>query len=93
MSWCWLLPPRVGGSSAAEHLQKRFAIDIRSAQHDGRRSSVQRQQTRRERCGTNSCLTSNLDPVLKFDSTGKLVKSFGAGMVILRFHRVIGVSS
>jgi len=35
-----------------------------------------------ERCGTNSCLTSTLDPVLKFDSTGKLVKSFGAGLVI-----------
>jgi sugar lactone lactonase YvrE len=35
-----------------------------------------------ERCGTNSCLTSNLDPVLKFESTGKLVKSFGAGLVV-----------
>ena len=35
-----------------------------------------------ERCGTNSCLTSNLDPVLKFDATGKLVKSFGAGLAI-----------
>src|ERR1043165_560366 len=35
-----------------------------------------------ERCGTNNCATSNLDPVLKFDSTGKLVKSFGAGMVL-----------
>ncbi|MFN7982824.1 MAG: peptidyl-alpha-hydroxyglycine alpha-amidating lyase family protein [Vicinamibacterales bacterium] len=35
-----------------------------------------------ERCGTNSCLTSTLDPVLKFDSTGKLVKSFGSGLVV-----------
>src|SRR5215218_421243 len=35
-----------------------------------------------ERCGTNSCLTSTLDPVLKFDGNGKLVKSFGAGLVI-----------
>ena len=35
-----------------------------------------------ERCGTNSCLTSDLDPVLKFDATGKLVKSFGAGLVV-----------
>ncbi len=35
-----------------------------------------------ERCGTNSCLTSTLDPVLKFDATGKLVKSFGSGLVI-----------
>jgi sugar lactone lactonase YvrE len=34
-----------------------------------------------ERCGANSCLTSTLDPVLKFDANGNLVKSFGAGMV------------
>src|SRR5206468_606436 len=40
-----------------------------------------------ERCGVNSCANpatgtmSPLDPVLKFDSTGKLVKSFGAGMI------------
>lgn len=33
-----------------------------------------------ERCGTNSCLNSNLDPVMKFDSTGKMVLSFGRGM-------------
>lgn len=35
-----------------------------------------------ERCGTNSCLTSTLDPVLKFDASGNLVKSFGSGLVI-----------
>ncbi len=35
-----------------------------------------------ERCGGNTCLTSGLDPVLKFDANGKLVKSFGAGQVI-----------
>lgn len=35
-----------------------------------------------ERCGANSCLDSNLDVVLKFDASGKLVKSFGAGMFI-----------
>src|SRR6185503_8519714 len=35
-----------------------------------------------ERCGVNNCVGSNLDPVLKFDSTGKLVKSFGAGMIL-----------
>ena len=35
-----------------------------------------------ERCGTNSCLGSTLDPVLKFDASGKLVKSFGAGLMI-----------
>src|SRR5262245_59317085 len=35
-----------------------------------------------ERCGTNSCVGSNVDTVLKFDETGKLVKSFGAGLMI-----------
>src|SRR4051812_26319353 len=41
-----------------------------------------------ERCGGNSCLDraagkmSDLPTVLKFDSTGKLVKSFGAGMMV-----------
>jgi len=35
-----------------------------------------------ERCGANSCAGSNLPTVLKFDETGKLVKSFGAGMFI-----------
>src|SRR5687767_15952365 len=35
-----------------------------------------------ERCGANNCVGSSLDPVLKFDSTGRLVKSFGAGLVV-----------
>ena len=35
-----------------------------------------------ERCGTNSCAGSSLDPVLKFDSTGKLVAHFGAGLIV-----------
>src|SRR5436309_105395 len=35
-----------------------------------------------ERCGANTCAGSNLPVVLKFDETGKLVKSFGAGMFI-----------
>ncbi|HMA22796.1 MAG TPA: hypothetical protein VKP00_02350, partial [Gemmatimonadaceae bacterium] len=35
-----------------------------------------------ERCGTNSCASSNLDPVLKFDSTGTLVAHFGAGLML-----------
>jgi streptogramin lyase len=40
-----------------------------------------------ERCGENSCADpatgkmSSLDPVLKFDASGTLVKSFGAGMI------------
>ncbi len=35
-----------------------------------------------ERCGTNSCLNSSLDPILKFDANGNLLKSFGAGLLI-----------
>jgi hypothetical protein len=41
-----------------------------------------------ERCGTNSCLDratgqmSTLNPILKFDQSGKLVASFGGGMLI-----------
>ncbi len=35
-----------------------------------------------ERCGQNDCVGSDLGPVLKFDATGKLVKSFGAGMFV-----------
>jgi DNA-binding beta-propeller fold protein YncE len=35
-----------------------------------------------ERCGTNSCAGSNLPVVLKFDASGKVVESFGAGMFI-----------
>ncbi len=35
-----------------------------------------------ERCGTNSCLGSNLDPVLAFDENGNLIKHFGAGMIL-----------
>jgi len=41
-----------------------------------------------ERCGTNSCVAepatgkmSTLDPVLLFDQSGKVVRSFGAGMM------------
>jgi sugar lactone lactonase YvrE len=35
-----------------------------------------------ERCGQNTCEGSNLPSVLKFDPTGNLVTSFGAGMLI-----------
>ena len=42
-----------------------------------------------ERCAANTCLVnratgemSPLDPILKFDSSGKLVKSFGAGTMV-----------
>lgn len=33
-----------------------------------------------DRCSANSCLDSDLDPVLKFDLDGRLVASFGAGL-------------
>ncbi|HEY2843525.1 MAG TPA: peptidyl-alpha-hydroxyglycine alpha-amidating lyase family protein [Bryobacteraceae bacterium] len=35
-----------------------------------------------ERCGANSCAGKMDPPILKFDASGKLVKSFGAGMFI-----------
>ncbi len=35
-----------------------------------------------ERCGGATCDGSNVAPLLKFDSTGKLIASFGAGMFV-----------
>src|SRR5882672_10608821 len=35
-----------------------------------------------ERCGQNSCQDSMLDPILHFDANGKVIKSFGAGLLI-----------
>jgi DNA-binding beta-propeller fold protein YncE len=35
-----------------------------------------------ERCGANSCADSMLDSVFHFDEQGKLIKSFGGGMLI-----------
>jgi sugar lactone lactonase YvrE len=35
-----------------------------------------------ERCSANSCAGSTLDPVLLFDANGKLVRQFGAGLLI-----------
>ena len=36
-----------------------------------------------ERCGANTCINSpNVDVVMKFDESGTMVKSFGAGMMI-----------
>src|SRR5262249_39480839 len=35
-----------------------------------------------DRCETaDDCSKSTLDPIMKFDSTGKMVKSFGGGMI------------
>jgi DNA-binding beta-propeller fold protein YncE len=35
-----------------------------------------------ERCGANTCAGSNLEPVLRFDAEGRLLTSFGAGMLV-----------
>jgi sugar lactone lactonase YvrE len=35
-----------------------------------------------DRCGGEDCVGSNLSPIQKFDASGKLVKSFGAGLFI-----------
>jgi len=35
-----------------------------------------------ERCGANSCKGSSLAPVLEFDPSGKLLRSWGAGMFV-----------
>src|SRR6476619_1910329 len=35
-----------------------------------------------ERCGANSCAGKTDDPVLHFDASGKLIKSFGSGMFL-----------
>ncbi|MEX0685160.1 MAG: peptidyl-alpha-hydroxyglycine alpha-amidating lyase family protein [Balneolales bacterium] len=34
-----------------------------------------------ERCGSNTCLGSDLDPILKFNEEGDLIESFGRGML------------
>ncbi|MDE0828327.1 MAG: peptidyl-alpha-hydroxyglycine alpha-amidating lyase family protein [Vicinamibacterales bacterium] len=34
-----------------------------------------------DRCGTNSCAESNVDPIVKLDPDGNVVQSFGAGEI------------
>jgi len=34
-----------------------------------------------DRCGTNSCAESNVDPIVKMDQQGNVVASFGAGLI------------
>ncbi len=34
-----------------------------------------------ERCGANLCVDSDLDPIMLFDPSGNVIKSFGAGMI------------
>jgi sugar lactone lactonase YvrE len=35
-----------------------------------------------ERCAANSCLNSNLDSVFEFAASGKVMRSFGAGIIV-----------
>jgi sugar lactone lactonase YvrE len=35
-----------------------------------------------ERCGANSCAESTVDPILEFDPSGQLIRSFGAGKFV-----------
>ncbi len=35
-----------------------------------------------ERCGGNTCANSNQAPILEFDDSGKLIRSFGAGLLV-----------
>ena len=35
-----------------------------------------------DRCGTNSCAGSNLDPIIKLDANGAIIKMFGAGQIL-----------
>jgi hypothetical protein len=35
-----------------------------------------------QRCGQNSCDSSNDDPIIEFDMNGKPIKSFGAGLFV-----------
>jgi sugar lactone lactonase YvrE len=43
-----------------------------------------------DRCGANSCAGSALAPIMKFDSSGKLLASFGAGMFVFPHGITIG---
>jgi sugar lactone lactonase YvrE len=36
-----------------------------------------------DRCGANACDASTLNPILEFDPSGKLLKSFGAGIFVM----------
>jgi len=35
-----------------------------------------------DRCGSNACVGSNVDPMVKLDPNGKVVQSFGAGQIL-----------
>ena len=35
-----------------------------------------------DRCGSNSCAGSSVDPIIKFDANGNILKMFGAGQIL-----------
>jgi sugar lactone lactonase YvrE len=35
-----------------------------------------------DRCGSNTCANSQLAPIIEFDQSGKLLRSFGEGMIV-----------
>src|SRR6478672_4857080 len=35
-----------------------------------------------DRCGSNSCVGSKVDPIVKLDPTGKVIKIFGGGSIL-----------
>jgi hypothetical protein len=43
-----------------------------------------------ERCGANSCVGSDLAPILRFDMSGRLLKAFGAGMFVFPHGIFVG---
>src|ERR1700680_3399436 len=43
-----------------------------------------------ERCGANSCAGKTVDSIMEFDESGKLLKSFGSGMLIFPPGFLIG---
>src|SRR5260370_6332465 len=40
-----------------------------------------------ERCGANTCADSSVAPILEFDESGKLLKSFGANLFVFPHSR------
>lgn len=35
-----------------------------------------------DRCGSNTCANSSLAPIIEFDQSGKMLRSFGGGMIV-----------
>jgi len=64
----WLKMPAGKGKLGATS-----AIDV---DRDGKSIWIAR------RCEVNGCLDNHVDPVMKFDETGKFVRSFGADMIV-----------